>query len=199
MQESLQSLAEFILFLMPGFVAAWIMYGLTSHPKPSQFERLIQALILTAIIQSLMPLAKYAHTAICIESSFTVNKDLWSLIIALVIGLLLALFINKDWFHAVLRKVGFTSRTSHPSEWFYVFSQKITFIVIHLKDGRRIYGWPKEWPINPKTGQVYLMEPIWLSDDGKEIADQNVDGILIDSNDIRFVEFMKNKWEQENE
>lgn len=199
MQESLQSLSQFILFLMPGFVSAWIMYGLTSHPKPSQFERIVQALILTAIIQSLMPIANYMHGAFSFESSFDADRDLWSLIAAVITGLSLALFINKDWFHALLRKVGFTSRTSHPSEWFYVFSQKITFIVLHLKDGRRIYGWPKEWPISPKAGQLYLMEPIWLSDDGKEIADANVDGILIDSNDIRFVEFMKNEWEQKNE
>jgi hypothetical protein len=38
-----------IRFLLPGFVAAWIFYGLTSHPRRDHFERVIQALIFTAI------------------------------------------------------------------------------------------------------------------------------------------------------
>ena len=37
-------------YLLPGFLAAWIFYGFTSHPKPSQFERVVQALIFTLII-----------------------------------------------------------------------------------------------------------------------------------------------------
>ena len=36
-----------IYALMPGFVAAWIFYGLTAHPQKTPFERTIQALIFT--------------------------------------------------------------------------------------------------------------------------------------------------------
>ena len=36
--------------LAPGFVAAGIYYSLTSHPKPSQFERVVQALVLTVVV-----------------------------------------------------------------------------------------------------------------------------------------------------
>ncbi len=44
-----------LTYLLPGFLAAWVFYGLTSHPKPSQFERVVQALIFTLIIQTLVP------------------------------------------------------------------------------------------------------------------------------------------------
>ena len=36
-------------FLLPGFVAAAIFYSLTSYPKPSPFDRVVQALIFTVI------------------------------------------------------------------------------------------------------------------------------------------------------
>jgi hypothetical protein len=37
--------------LLPGFLSAWVFYGLTAHPKASPFERVVQALIFTVMIQ----------------------------------------------------------------------------------------------------------------------------------------------------
>lgn len=34
-----------LTFLLPGFLSAWVFYGLTSHPKPPQFERTAEALV----------------------------------------------------------------------------------------------------------------------------------------------------------
>ena len=39
-----------IYYLLPGFVAAWVFYGLTAHPKASPFERVVQALIFTVVV-----------------------------------------------------------------------------------------------------------------------------------------------------
>ena len=41
---------EVLNFLVPGFVAAGVYYGLTAAPKPNTFERVIQALIFTVVI-----------------------------------------------------------------------------------------------------------------------------------------------------
>jgi len=40
-------------YLLPGFVAAWVFYSFTSFPKPSQFERVVQALIFTIFCPSI--------------------------------------------------------------------------------------------------------------------------------------------------
>lgn len=40
--------------LLPGFVTAWIFYGLTAHPKTSPFERVIQALIFTLFVETIV-------------------------------------------------------------------------------------------------------------------------------------------------
>lgn len=181
-------------FLLPGFLAAWVFYGLTSHPKPSQFERTIQALIFTFIVQILVPSVRWALESVgevlSIGQWSTTGEGFASLLLAISLGAFLAYFTNNDSFHSKLRKWGFTTRTSHPSEWFYVLSQKVTFIILHLRDGRRLYGWPKEWPIEPGKGQFYIMVPSWIQDDGKQVDLPELDGILINASDVQWVEFL---------
>jgi hypothetical protein len=188
-KEFLQLLA----YLLPGFIAAWIYYGLTSHPKPSQFERVVQALIFTIIIQTFVPLCEFLFISlgklVSIGTWNEGSKNLTSLGLALIIGLILAKFTNNDLIHEWFRKFGFTSRTSHPSEWFYVFSKKVTFVILHFEDGRRLYGWPKEWPIECDKGQFYIQLPCWL-DEGKQIDLPELDGILVKAKDVKWVEFL---------
>jgi hypothetical protein len=109
-----------------------------------------------------------------------------------VLGVLLAYYINTDSLHKWLRQIGFTTRTSFPSEWVGVFSEHIAYIVLHFNDGRRLYGWPKEWPTQYDKGHFYIMQPVWLREDGSTIDLENVDGILVNVTDIKWVEFMSN-------
>lgn len=55
-EEMSKEVVLVLVYLLPGFLAAWVFYGLTSHPKPSQFERVVQAVIFTFVIQTLIPL-----------------------------------------------------------------------------------------------------------------------------------------------
>jgi hypothetical protein len=71
-----------------------------------------------------------------------------------------------------------------------VLSQKVTFVILHLRDGRRLYGWPKEWPIEPDRGQFYVMLPSWIGADGNQIDLTQLDGILVSAKDVRWVEFL---------
>ena len=201
MSETLPTeLIAAVVYLLPGLVAAWVFYGLTSHPKPSQFERTVQALILTFVVRVLIEPIRwlceffgglYSSNLPWAESS----EHFVSLLLALLIGTGLAYATNTDAIHGRLRKFGFTTRTSHPSEWFYVFSEKVRFVILHLKDGRRLYGWPKEWPIEPSAGQFYIMLPAWIMDDGNQIELNELDGILIKATDVQWVEFLKKEGE----
>lgn len=180
-----------LTFLMPGFIAAWVFYGLTSHPKPGQFERVIQALILTFVVYAL---------ALLVQAALEMLGRLWSLgewsakshtftsvLLGLLLGAGLAYAVNKDSFHSWLRAKGFTSRTAHPSEWYCVLSQKPTFVILHLLDGRRLYGWPKEWPIERERGQFYIQLPSWIDENGRDVPLPQLDGILIDAKDVQWV------------
>ena len=54
MADITTGLIEALEFLLPGFLTAWIFYGFTPYDRPSHFERIIQALLFTAIIQGLI-------------------------------------------------------------------------------------------------------------------------------------------------
>jgi hypothetical protein len=183
-----------LTYLLPGFLAAWVFYGLTSHPKPSQFERVVQALIFTLIVQTLVPPCRWLLEGIGRISAIRpwdgVAEGLTSVVLAFLFGAALAYLTNTDSVHKRLRSWGFTTRTSHPSEWYCVLSDKVTFVILHLCDGRRLYGWPKEWPVEPDRGQFYIMLPSWIQADGKQIEMPQLDGLLISAKDVRWVEFV---------
>lgn len=190
-----KELIELIIYLMPGFVCAWVFYGLTSHPKPPQFERLIQALIYTFIIRTaLIPiewgLIWIGEEWIVIRAWDQSAQQFTSVVLAIILGGTFAYSVNTDILHQILRKLRLTSRTSHPSEWFYIFSQKVTFVILHLNDGRRLYGWPKEWPIESDKGQFYIMLAAWILEDGTQLDLPELDGILIATSDVKWVEFL---------
>ena len=204
MSENFPSeLISAIVYLLPGFVAAWVFYGLTSHPKPSQFERTVQALIFTFIVRALIPPIKWSCFLVgdLFKSSLAwseASDNFLSLTSAFVLGVGLAYAANTDSLHILLRKINLTSRTSHPSEWFYVFSEKVRFVVLQLKDGRRLYGWPKEWPVEPDKGQFYMMLPAWITEDGTAIDLNQLDGILIKAVDVQWIEFLNKEEGDEN-
>jgi uncharacterized membrane protein len=189
-----QDLVLLLTYLLPGFLAAWIFYGLTSHPKPSQFERVVQALIFTFIIQIFVAPCRWLLEGLGqllpLRPWDSVAEGLTSLTLALVFGTILAYCANTDSVHKWLRERGFTTRTSHPSEWYYVLSKKVTFVILHLRDGRRLYGWPKEWPVEASRGQFYIMLPSWIREDGEQVDLSQLDGILISARDVRWVEFL---------
>ena len=52
MEIPTQAVVDVLTFLLPGFVAAAVLYSLTPAPRPIPFERVIQALIFTVIIRA---------------------------------------------------------------------------------------------------------------------------------------------------
>lgn len=189
----------FLTFLLPGFAAAWLFYVLTSHPKPPQFERVVEALIFTFVVQALLPVAKsfslLVGKLVVIGQWGKEAELIASLALSVVLGASLAYLTSNDSFHRWLRSVRLTTRTSHPSEWYCVFSRTITYVVLHFQDGRRLYGWPKEWPVEAEKGQFYIQEPTWICEDEKVIDMSELEGVLVQAKDVRWVEFVSHREE----
>jgi hypothetical protein len=199
MENFAKDLISAFQYLLPGFLAAWVFYGFTSFPKPSQFERVVQALIFTLIIQLLVFIEKSAALRVgelLLIGDWTNRWELGcSAITAIILGGLFAYFANNDKFHKLARKIGLTRETSYPSEWFGAFLKNVTYVVLHLKDERRLYGWPIEWPSEPDKGHFVLEQPSWLDED-KEIPITGVSSVMVNVKDVKWVEFMEKIWEE---
>jgi hypothetical protein len=177
------------------------LYGLTPFQKPSEFERVVQALVFTLIIQ--MPATAAGGVLLWLGKWIALGK--WTkkselstaTIVAVVLGLLFSYLANCDRCHKLARRLGITRETSYPSEWFGVLTKNVTYVVLHLKDERRVYGWPLEWPSSPQAGHFQLQEVSWLNGE-VEIPLESVDSILINVKDVKWIEFLKKTWEVQN-
>lgn len=194
-------LIDVFLYLLPGFVAAGVFYSLTAHRKTSPFERVIQALIFTIVIQATMIVIRECLYLL----GYIVSFGIWtadaalvlSVVMAGVFGVLLSRSINRDSIHGYLRRKGLTSRTSYPSEWYSAFTLETRWVILHLKGGRRLYGWPQEWPDHPDVGHFVIDQPEWLLDDNKRMPLVNVSTILVSADEVEMVEFLRNNDEVE--
>lgn len=180
-----------LVFLLPGFVAASVFHSLTSHPKPGILDRLIQALVFTVIVHAvIIGISLVADIA---------REESWIPVLAVLISVMLALMTvywsNHDTMHGILRRLGITKETSYPSEWYSTFWRlNDCYVVLHLKEGRRLYGWPEEWPSQPDRGHFRISEGEWLGNDENDgVSTTGVPTILIPANDVEMVEFIKIK------
>jgi hypothetical protein len=187
------SSSEFVAvlsFLLPGFVAAWVFHGLTPYPKPPQFERLIYALILTAIVNAFVNATKLFADGILWSDNGTLAL---AVAMAFATGGGFAFIANRDLAHRLLRRLQITRENSFPSEWYSAFSRHTSFVVLHLKGGRRLYGWPEEWPSSPDKGHFLIVDAEWLKDDNSSIELENVETVVVPVSEVEMVELMRPK------
>lgn len=196
-----KDLPTLVFMLIPGFVAASIFYTLTAHPKTSEFERLIQALIFTVILKILTNFLKniflFAGRWASLGRWTSEGELTWSVILAVPLGLSFVVLANQDLFHSRLRVWGFTTRTSYPSEWYGTFVREKRWVVLHLQGGRRLYGWPEEWPDQSDRGHFVVDQPEWLLENQERAPLYRVARIMIPAADVKMVEFLNNSGEIE--
>lgn len=190
-----KDLISVVYSLLPGFVVGWVFYGLTPHPKATPFERIVQALIFTMFVKSVLVLLHAAGDSLGRYASileWTADLELvLSVVVALVLGLSFSKLMNSGSLHALLSDRGFTRRTSFSSEWYSAFHREKRFIILHLVGQRRLHGWPEEWPDHPDRGQFLIMQPSWLLDDGSTAPLHGVERFLVQASHVEFVEFLK--------
>lgn len=202
MDESSKDVLALLTQLMPGFLTAWVVYGLTTYTKPTQFERVVQALIYSFIVN----LAVAVLEQILLLGGKTIVLGVWdksselitSSIVALLLGLALSYFMRNDSFFRLLRQLKLTSRTPYPSEWYGAFATKPRYLVLHLAGGRRISGYPTEWPTDPAVGHFRLTNAAWIDDCNKEIPLLADESILIEAKQVEMVELLKTPEEISN-
>ena len=186
-------LLQVIYFLLPGFVAAWIFYGFTAHPRQSPFERVVEALIFTALVQALTATVTSILYGIgtTMEEPFRLGRTgvfAISVAAAAPVGTVAAVLSNNNFPHGWLWD-SVTRRTSLPSEWYAGFSKFPRFVYLHLRDGRTLYGWPQEWPDAADAGHFLMTRCEWILNDGTRVELPLIEAMLLPAERVETVEF----------
>jgi hypothetical protein len=186
-----------LYFLLPGFLAASVFYSLTAHPKKDAFERVIQALIFTVVVKTVTigvrKLWWMTWHPWYPNGVWTDDMELvWSVTMAVGVGLVLAVVLNWDLVHRPLRRIRVTKRTSYPSEWYSAFHRFRRDVILHLTGERRLKGWADEWPDQSDRGHFLIQEPVWLDEMAGAIPFTQVKRLVIAATDVEMVEFIYN-------
>lgn len=210
---------ELLQYVFAGLVASWVFYGLTPYREPQPFNRVVRALIYTAVIQ----LSAEFIVALSDDGGWQVKSvaaanggarlaasPLLVWLLSFGLGFALALMANNNWPHKWLIRFPpewkwtkwlwrVTNQSSHENNLSYtMWMRRGDFIVLALKNGRRVYGWPDSWPDHPDEDFFLLSNYEWLPgarDDPAAVAAANQKippkgAILISAKDVDVIEFV---------
>jgi len=195
MPEISKEIIVLLQYLLPGFLVAWVFYSFTAHAKPNQFERVVQALIFSLVVKIVTTV--FMHFLYFIGrwyslGKWTIDSELVSSVtLAILLGILFSTLSNTGKLHAVFRKFSISKSTGGPSEWHYALNEYPRYITLHLKDERRVYGWPEAWPTGSEKGHFFLVHPSWLCDGETAHELNSLKGLLVSVKDVRWIEFSK--------
>ena len=195
---------ELLQYMFAGLVASWVFYGLTPYKRPTPFERVVQALVYTAIVHLLA-----TGGAELFNAPNEASNPLVIFGLALAIGFFVACMSNNDWPHNWLSRFPpdwswtkwmwkITRQSAHVSNLSRAFEmRKDEYVALLLRNGRRVYGWPLSWPDYPDEDYFILTDYEWLPEADGNAA--NSDGvapkicrgtILIAAKDVDMIEFV---------
>ena len=182
-------------YLIPGFLSSILLGALVYRKEMTAFRFIIQSLIFTFLIYALpVIIVGYAPLPLEINTdNFTISLDRKSLavIFGISVGLpvVLAFLINNDLIFSLLRWIHITYRTSRENVWLDVFASEKKYIIVHLQDGTRVFGWPARFSDTPEEGYLYLQDPSWINEDD-EYEDMDIHGFfLVKKDNIDYIQF----------
>lgn len=188
------NVVDLLTFLLPGFVAAAVFHSLTPFPRREPFERTVQALIFTILIQAAVVVVR---SGLLFMGRFGLEMGqwnqrvelVWAVFLAVALGLLSAAISNRDSVHHILRKLGVTHQTSYASEWYGALCRGNSYVVLHLNGSRRLYGWPEEWPSTPGKGHFVIVQGEWLEDSESTVLPPG-SRVIVSVTDVEMVELI---------
>ena len=196
--KEVKDLFPILLFLLPGFVSVGVLQILCVRKSKDVFERIVEALIFTMLnlasflviraLLELVPNTKFDH-----EEFLTAGNVSLMAVCALGIGVAFAAEINHEWLLGILNnRFHLTRKTAKPSTWNETWTHAQKFVVVHLDDGRRIYGWPTFYSDSPEERALFLEDASWLDDNNHLINDAAPISVFLDKHSgIKLVEFVE--------
>jgi hypothetical protein len=189
---------EVLFALLPGLVTFLVHKALTRRERNiDATEAVLWGLAYTLLVHALWVLAK-------LPGSLIPTPDIVGLsLTAVALGVALSWLTNSGQGYAFLRQLGLTSGASWPTIWQSVFREfrrrvrprandpfpyRGQYIVVELRDGRRLLGGLVAQSDNQEDGHLVLDNYYWISGQSQQPNRRGV--ILIAGKDVAFVEFI---------
>ena len=197
-----------LLLLFPGLISSRIICLIDRKQKKDNvkliFDVLIYSFLSFVIVdwlyswEPIFSINKSVDNVYTYTASSDVKAIALTLISSVTLPIVVGAFLHHDLHMRVLRFLKVTNKTSRDTAWDDVFTNTDRYITIHLKNGNRLTGWPMYYSNSPDEGFLYVYEPAWVDDDNQYL-ETNSHGVLVNKDEIEFVEFLKQDDERGNE
>jgi len=183
---------QVMLVLLPGFLSSTILNAITARSPRTNLIIVFEALafslavyIVSVIFMAVLMIKAIGDTNLL----YTTIQYLVVGIVAIILPCAIGFSINHDIHMSLLRSLGITRRTARESVWADIFNdQHRRYVVVNLRNGQRIQGWPLYYSDTPEEGTLFLEEPAWINADGK-MESMKKYGILLPREVIETIEF----------
>lgn len=198
-----------LIFLIPGFLSSIIYNTVVTRSEKEAITKIIEALTFSFINYSIVSLIfDQSPVVLGISQEGNVTKHFIEYkssvlvpiaIFAIIIPLSLGLLTTTDILMKILRRFRITNKTARESIWLDIFTDQKRYVIVHLKDGRRIYGWPMYFSNTSNESRIYLSDPAWIDEDKADYIDLNIHGLfIVEPNFIDYIEFLNNEEDLKN-
>jgi|ERR1017187_7011141 hypothetical protein len=191
-----KELVQVLIFLLPGFLTTKVIDLLVIRRALDSFDKVVQAFVFTFVNMIAFNFLRYVIEH-CIGKQIFNRNDFFTagnlglmIVCSLSVGLCCAVEMNKEPILQRIRKWGWTKKTYKPGVWTETFQHAEKFVVVHLQDGRRIYGWPRFYSDKDDEHALYLEEASWLDDKNNLLNQSRISMFLDEKSGIQLVEFV---------
>jgi hypothetical protein len=177
------------LYLLPGFLGAVVYDYLVERESPSNFDRIIEALVLTLASSvvahvgfgvPLIPNITLAKDTPLTEvlGAFLGTSILYIALTAVIISVIFAFINNHNIIYWILNRTRLTYKNGDGDVWQDTFYKHRKFwISIKFEDGRSLIGWPQYYSPTGKPRELFVADATWwLPDSNGNLTSVDVAG-----------------------
>jgi len=201
----------FARFLLAGYVVIFVRSAFVIGLRPKPTELLIEAIILSLVVQFVSVGVESAHQALVKFSTIALYSPEWLisppdwlklyaqvLLLAAILGAILGKFLQSDFRNGILRR--FSLPVVHPvrraHDFAFGLDRPAGYVEITFEDGTKIAGWFGENSLaatdDPRS-DIYLERAYIIDNQGNWTDPGEPRAILVNLKNMRSVEFLLEK------
>lgn len=177
---------DVLVLLLPGFIGLLIYCVRVQQPLIHCSAEFLLVIATSKTIQYLVAGLQVDWVAEWADFFNLALSSLVAMTSAIAFG---HLALMKDRRRRVARRDSSTMHSA-PMRWGKMFRGERRHVLLHLKSGRDIIGWPEGWPHDPQTGHFFLINPRERGCDPKD-AEPRAVAAVIPAVDVVWVELLE--------
>ena len=197
LKEPADHIVEFILYVMPGFLAFQLFRAKYPAKQLSDFLQVAWSLIYGVVLAALVHGVDDRFLRGWLQSGapgFPALRFVLALVMAGVVGGLVLIFLNLGRFKIARRFPRFSSVAPGPqSIWVEVNRPSNEFAVVYLDDGAIYSGWIRDYTFDPdsENNDFLLGDAHRVDDELNTLYLVNGRGVYLNTRNVKRIEFVR--------